>query len=87
MPVPADFVPGAPCWTELRTSDPRKATAFYGALFDWQTETGGEEYGSLQGQYTLFTKDGLPIAGLAPNEQGREPDTWCTYLASEDAAA
>lgn len=86
MPVPADFTPGSPCWIDLASSDPEQAKAFYGALFGWQAES-GEQYGNAAGDYTVFTKDGLPIAGLAPDGQDQHRDAWSTYLASEDAAA
>src|SRR3954453_75571 len=84
MPVPADFTPGSPCWIDLASSNPEQAKTFYGALFGWQADS-GEQYGNSAGDYMVFTKDGLPIAGLAPN--GQHPDAWSTYLASEDAAA
>jgi uncharacterized protein len=87
MPVPADFTPGSPCWIDLASSDPEQAKAFYGALFGWQAETSSEEFGNSSGDYTIFTKDGLPIAGLVPNTRGQYPDAWSTYLASEDIAA
>lgn len=29
--------PGTLCWTELHTSDPQAATAFYSSVFGWQT--------------------------------------------------
>lgn len=86
MPVPADFTSGAPCWIDLVSSDPDKATEFYGTLFGWQAETIGEEDGTVR-EYRLFSKDGLPIAGLVRNDQGQFPDAWATYLATEDIAA
>ena len=86
MPVPADFTSGAPCWIDLVSSDPDKATEFYGTLFGWQSETIGEEDGTVR-EYRLFSKDGLPIAGLVRNDQGQFPDAWATYLATEDIAA
>jgi len=30
---------GAIRWAELQTSDPEAATAFYSALFEWETQT------------------------------------------------
>ncbi|MFD1213840.1 VOC family protein [Arthrobacter sp. GCM10027362] len=87
MPVPAAFTPGSPCWIHLTSSDPEKAKAFYGALFGWQNETSGEEFGSSAAGYTVFTKDNLPIAGLTLNDRAGFADAWAVYLASEDAAA
>ncbi|NKX56332.1 VOC family protein [Arthrobacter mobilis] len=83
MPVPADFTPGSPCWLDLAAADPDRSRTFYTSLFGWQTETGGEEYGN----YVLFSKDGLPVAGLAPAGPGQQRDSWSTYLATEDIAA
>jgi uncharacterized protein len=75
---------GAPCWIDLFTSDTDKARAFYGDLFGWTSEQGGEEYGG----YITFAKDGIPVAGCMHNEgQANTPDVWSIYLSVTDAAA
>jgi predicted enzyme related to lactoylglutathione lyase len=85
-PVPKrDRAPvGAPCWVDLYSSDPDKSEAFYGQLFSWTAESGGEEYGG----YITFSKDGQPVAGCIKNDgQSGIPDTWSVYLATNDAKA
>jgi predicted enzyme related to lactoylglutathione lyase len=44
-------VPGSLCWTELQTTDPAAATAFYRSALGWETEDvpmGGEPYTLLR---------------------------------------
>ena len=69
------------------TSCPRTPTraAFYGDLFGWTSEQGGEEYGG----YINFFKDGAQVAGLMAKqpEMGEMPDVWSIYLSVEDADA
>jgi uncharacterized protein len=73
---------GAPCWLELYTSDPDAAKRFYGELFGWTHEDGGEELGG----YISFFKDGLRVAGGMRNDgTAGTPDAWTIYLASTDA--
>lgn len=85
MPTP-EFTPGAPCWVDLMTSDKNAATKFYSGLFGWTFETGDEE---KYGGYVTARKDGKTVAGLMQKqeEQLGMPDTWSTYLYTEDAAA
>jgi uncharacterized protein len=81
-----DGVPtGAPCWIDLMSSDTDKSRAFYGDLFGWTSEAGGEEYGG----YINFFKDGAQVAGLMAKqpEMGEMPDVWSIYLSVEDADA
>jgi predicted enzyme related to lactoylglutathione lyase len=75
---------GSPCWTDLMTSDPDRALAFYGELFGWTAERSGEEYGG----YINFSKDGVLVAGCMKNDPSfGVPDVWSTYLAVADAQA
>jgi len=75
---------GAPCWIDLFTSDPDRARAFYGELFGWTAEVGGEEYGG----YITFSQDGVPVAGcMGQRHESGVPDLWSVYLASKDALA
>ena len=84
MPKRDEAPIGAPCWIDLMTSDPDKARVFYGELFGWTSEAGGEEYGG----YITFAKDGLPVAGAMGNDGSTgAPDAWSIYLASKDAQA
>lgn len=75
---------GAPCWADLSTSDTARSQQFYGQLFGWTAEAGGEEYGG----YVTFSKEGLPVAGCMTNEGQPDPqDGWMIYLATDDARA
>ena len=77
---------GAPCWIDLMTSDTDGSRAFYGDLFGWTSEVGGDEYGG----YITFLKGGQPVAGCMNRDEQADPampDVWSVYLASADAQA
>ena len=80
MPAPT-LVIGAPCWIDLYSSDPAKATEFYGQLLGWKAEPPEEGFGG----YFVFTKDGKVVAGCMQNsgEEGH-PDAWTVYLLTDD---
>ncbi len=73
---------GAPCWTDLFTSDTERSRAFYGETFGWTAEDPSEEFGG----YFNFSKDGVQVAGGMRNDgEGGAPDHWTVYLAVENA--
>lgn len=75
---------GAPCWIDLMSSDTDRAVSFYGDIFGWRAEQGGEEYG---GYISLYQGDAI-VAGLMKNEaDSGYPDGWSTYLSSVDIHA
>lgn len=75
---------GAPCWIDLFTTDADAARSFYGDLFGWTSEVGGEEYGG----YITFSRDGVVVAGAMTNDgTSGAPDSWTVYLATADAQA
>jgi len=75
---------GSPIWIDLLSSDAERSKTFYGSLFGWSAEGGGEEFGG----YVNFSKDGHLVAGLAPNDGASgAPDAWTVYLAVADANA
>jgi uncharacterized protein len=73
---------GTPCWIDLMTSDVEAGRAFYGELFGWQFEVGGEETGF----YALALLGGENVAGIGPLQMDHPP-VWSTYLATGDAEA
>lgn len=75
---------GTPCWIDLMTPDLERAKLFYGALFGWQFNDSGEEFG----HYNLATKNGKMVAGIGPQQPGQPgPAVWVTYLWADDADA
>lgn len=81
MPERAHYVAGTPCWVDLTTVDLDAAKAFYGGVFDWEFDTGPEEYGF----YTSCTKDGRAVAAMMPRQPDTDsPQRWNTYLATDD---
>jgi len=74
---------GTFCWTDLGTSDPDGATAFYTALFGWESEVLPDQ-GS--GAYTLLRRDGRLVSALY-GPAGAQPSAWHSYVAVDDADA
>jgi hypothetical protein len=75
------YTEGTPSWVDLGTPDLEAAKRFYGDLFGWTYEGGGEE----AGHYTMASQDGLEVAALAPQMDPSDPPRWSTYFASDDA--
>ena len=83
MPTRETAPIGAPCWTDLMTSDTDRSRAFYGQLFGWTAEEPNQEFGG----YFSFTKDGVAVAGCMASQPGAGPaDVWSVYLATDDTA-
>jgi len=75
--------PGAFCWNELYTTDPKRAGDFYSDLFGWN----GEKIPISSGEYTIFTSGtgGMASGMMAiPREWGGMPPNWLVYFAVDD---
>jgi len=82
MPIRDKAILGAPCWTDLMTSDPDRSRDFYGAVFGWTAEEADESHGG----YFNFRQGGVRIAGCMASEPGMDvTDVWSVYLATDDA--
>ena len=81
------YAHGTPSWTDLSTSDPQAAKAFYGPLFGWEFTDNPTDQG---GPYTMATKDGKSVAAMMqqPPEQAEMgiPSMWNTYITVDDVA-
>ena len=83
MPVASPMV-GAPCWIDLFSSDPEKATHFYGELFGWTPQQGDPRFGG----YFTYKKDEGDVAGCMKNDGSHGmPDVWTIYLMAPDAGS
>ena len=76
---------GAPSWFETLSRESTKALPFYRDLFDWTGSTDG--VGGTE--YTTFTLDGLPVAGMMQitPEMGTFPSHWGVYFSVNDVDA
>lgn len=74
---------GTPAWADLMAADLSAAQEFYAALFGWEYDEGGEEFG----HYATARLGEDPVAGIGPS-QGPDgpPPNWTVYLAADDAA-
>jgi predicted enzyme related to lactoylglutathione lyase len=75
--------PGTPCWVDLMTTDQDAAQKFYGDLFGWRMDVGGEETGG----YAMASIGGHDVAGIGGMMGMDHPPAWNTYLATADADA
>jgi len=72
--------PGAISWAELMTSDTAGATAFYKALFGWDTMT----MEMSTGEYTVGNVNGQPVAGIMQLPMPDVPVYWGVYVTVTD---
>src|SRR5580693_4755908 len=83
MPTRDSAPIGAPCWTDLWTSDVEGSRKFYSDLFGWEAQAPSPEFGG----YFMFTRDGVPVAGgMGDMGEARADNMWKLYLATDDAA-
>jgi uncharacterized protein len=82
MPERNAYPDGEPCWADATTPDLEASQRFYGAVFGWEFQNTGPEFGN----YSMCLKDGRQVAGLTPPPPGAEgaPPMWSVYLASSD---
>lgn len=85
------YTPGTFSWTDLSTTDPQAAKAFYGELFGWEAEDMPVGDGSV---YTMVRQGGKDVGAIsAQPEQQREagvPPLWNSYItvaSADDTAA
>lgn len=72
---------GTPCWVDIATSDVNKTRNFYCEILKW---TAGEQNSEFEGYFQFFKGD-TPVAGAMLNtSDGRIPDSWTTYIATND---
>lgn len=82
------YEPGTFCWTDLATTDPEGAKAFYGDLFGWEAvDTPAGETGT----YTMLRLGGEDVCALYELEADRRemgiPSHWLSYVSVESADA
>ncbi len=78
--------PGTISWSDLGTTDPEAAKAFYNGLFGWEPDDRPIPDG---GAYTMLLKGGKEAAALSAAQEGM-PAAWNTYVtvqSADDAAA
>jgi len=72
---------GAPCWTDLWTSDVDGSRRFYSELFGWEAQEPSAEFGG----YFMFVRDGMPTAGgMGDMGDMKANNAWKVYLHTDD---
>ncbi|MGD0084304.1 MAG: VOC family protein [Acidimicrobiales bacterium] len=81
MTIRSGSTVGAPCWTDLWTSDVEVARSFYADLFGWEALEPSPEFGG----YFMFARDGVPVAGgMGPMGDMPASNRWRIYLSTSD---
>jgi hypothetical protein len=85
MPEKTEYTPGTFCWSELSTTDPAAAKAFYTSLFGWTaTDTPAGH-----GIYTMLHLDGKEAGALNELQKTQRdagvPSHWLLYLSVASA--
>src|SRR3954451_14176769 len=65
------YLPGVPCWIDLRQPDPEAARSFYGGLFGWSFS---------DEPYSIASLEGKAVAAIAPGDGSG----WNMYVAVQD---
>ena len=88
MPSMTSYEHGAPCWTDLATSEPVRAKGFYTKLFGWTYQDNDMGNGQFYSTIQLNGVDGGAIYGQVAEEieQGISA-RWSTYFNVDDIAA
>ncbi len=71
-----EMTPGKIGWSELSTSDPAAAISYYTKMFGWGTQA----FPMKEGEYTMFTRDGVPFAGVMKACEEGKPTFWLNYV-------
>lgn len=75
------WAPGTPCWVDFGADDFDAAKAFYQSVFGWEFSEGTPETGN----YSVLSKNGRAIGGMAPKMSAGQPTAWTTYIATDNA--
>ena len=72
---------GAPCWTDLWTSDVEGSRRFYRELFGWESGDPDPQFGG----YFMFHRNGIPVAGgMGGMADMPAQDVWKVFLNTDD---
>lgn len=77
--------PGTPTWTDLLTPNAEASRNFYGAVFGWQYDVGGPEFGGYA-TARLGDRATAGVVGDSP-ENAALPSAWGLYFATHDINA
>jgi len=77
--------PGTPTWIDVMAPDPDAARAFYQAVFGWEYDIGGPEFGG----YTTARLGDRMAAGISGPMPGAPPmpSAWSLYFATSNIEA
>ncbi len=88
MGLRESYAPGTFSWTDLGTTDPAAAAAFYGVLLGWEGE---ETPAGPAGSYWMMRRDGHDVAGMMAMPEAQQaagaPPAWTSYVSVADADA
>ena len=74
---------GTPTWVDVMWPDPEAARKFYQAVFGWEYDVGGSEFGG----YTTARLGQYTTAGIVGQQMEALPAAWALYFATNDIHA
>jgi uncharacterized protein len=84
----SEYTPGTFCWSELNTTDPIAAKAFYGALFGWTADDRPVGEDSV---YSMMMLQGKMVGAISGQPQQQRdagvPPSWNSYVSVGSADA
>ncbi|MCZ7415121.1 MULTISPECIES: VOC family protein [unclassified Streptomyces] len=83
--ITTDYVPGSPCWLDLGAPDIEADTAFYAAVFGWDTE--GMEGPDGEVGFVMLKEDGKYVGAIGKLEERDARSAWMLYFHTADAEA
>ncbi len=82
------YAPGTFCWTDLATTDPEAAKAFYAGLFGWEAEDMPVGDGTFYSMMRLGERNVAAIAPQPPQQRDvGVPPVWNSYVSVQSADA
>lgn len=83
--IDGQFAVGDPCWFDLPTDDPGRATEFYSRVFGWNFEPASEALGEESAAYQLATIGERKVAGIGQVVSSLvRPTGWWVHFAAPD---
>ncbi|HEX3087968.1 MAG TPA: VOC family protein [Ilumatobacteraceae bacterium] len=77
------YLPGVPCWLDIRPSDPQAAKEFYGGVFGWEFVDTAPEGAPVP--YYVAQLRGLSVAAIGGARPGADGSGWNPYTAVDSA--
>src|SRR5258707_15689 len=76
--------PGALCWSELTTRDPKAAEMFYTKLFGWTAKHSAPAAVDNYTEFSIQGQTGIGMMAMRADQPARMPSYWMSYFQVAD---